>query len=152
MKVALVGESFTKLGSLPRAQVELARYLVGAGHDVHVYCDMRQCDATLVSGVTFHHVPSAPYSLGRYRGAWRTYTFARSASRLITRDRAEFDVVFARGSVTTVCDIIHFPGVYLGERSRGIAARQRGGIVRRIKDTLAPVVHPRGELRVNVEQ
>jgi glycosyltransferase involved in cell wall biosynthesis len=152
VKVALVGESFEKLGSLARAQVELARYLVGAGHEVHVYCDSRYCDRTLVAGVIFHDVPSAPYSVGRYRGAWRLFSFARSADRIIARDRAQYDVVFVRGSAATVCDIVHFPGVYLGERRRDRAARERTGPIRRAKDLVGPIVFPRGPLRVRLER
>jgi glycosyltransferase involved in cell wall biosynthesis len=152
MKIALVGQAFQTNGSIPRQQVEVARYLAGAGHEVHVYSDPRLRDASAVPSVVFHDVVSAAYSTGRYRGAWRMYSYARAADRLLARERREFDVVYARGLVTTQADIVHFPGVYLGELARGRAARNHAGPTRKAKDALEPVVYPVGRVRVGLER
>jgi UDP-glucose:(heptosyl)LPS alpha-1,3-glucosyltransferase len=152
VKVALVGQAFLTNGSVPRQQVELARYLTGAGHEVHVYSDPRLRDASLVPGVVFHDVVSSPYSTERYRGAWRIYSYARAADRLLARERTHFDVVYARGPVTTLCDIVHFPGVYLGELIRTRAAREHVDLARNVKDRLGPLVYPAGQVRVRLER
>jgi glycosyltransferase involved in cell wall biosynthesis len=152
MKIALVGQAFQTNGSIPRQQVEVARYLAGAGHEVHVYSDPRLRDASAVPSVVFHDVISAPYSTGRYRGAWRMYSYARAADRMLVRDRTQYDVVYARGLVTTQADIVHFPGVYLGELARWRAAREHVSVRRKIKDGLEPLVYPVGRLRVRLER
>jgi glycosyltransferase involved in cell wall biosynthesis len=152
VKIALVGQAFLTNGSVPRQQVEVARYLTRAGHQVHVYSDPRLRDSSLVPGVVFHDVMSAPFSAGRYGGARRIYSYARAADRLLARERSQFDVVYARGLVTTLCDIVHFPGAYLGERARWRAARERVSFARRVKDGLEPVVWPAGRVRLRLEQ
>lgn len=56
MNVALVHRRFTEHGGTERFLVGLARFLIGRGHAVHVYCDEIRPDLRDEPGVTFHRI------------------------------------------------------------------------------------------------
>ena len=153
LRIALVYSHFNLTGSLPRQQVELARYLVKAGHDVHVYFSPAGSKAELASEATFHEVPAAPVSGSRLGLALHVATFARSATRMIERDRAAYDLVHGRGMSTWEQDIVHVTGVTAGEIARDRAARDgRVGPARRMKDALLSATAPIVPVRQAIER
>jgi glycosyltransferase involved in cell wall biosynthesis len=142
MRIALVYAHFNHTGSLPRQQVQLARYLVKAGHEVHAYSFAPTREPDLASGVHFHDVPATQASASRFGLALHSATFARNATRMIARDRAVYDVVHGRGMSTWDQDILHLTGVVSGELRRDRFSRDSGGLVRRLKEALLPVAAP----------
>ncbi len=142
MRIALVYAHFNHAGSLPRQQVQLARYLVGAGHEVHAYSFAPTREPDLASGVRFHDVPATQASASRLGLALHAATFARNATRMIARDRAAYDVIHGRGMSTWEQDILHLTGVVSGELKRDRSSRDSGGPARRLKDALLPVATP----------
>jgi UDP-glucose:(heptosyl)LPS alpha-1,3-glucosyltransferase len=87
MKIALVHRRFTTQGGTERYLVHLARYLVHAGHEIHVFCNEVRDDLIKeFSEVTFHHLPMI--KVGR---AMKVLTLAVSASRRIRS--GAFDIV-----------------------------------------------------------
>jgi glycosyltransferase involved in cell wall biosynthesis len=142
MRIALVYSHFNFTGSLPREQVQLARHLVSAGHDVHAYVCAAASQPGLAPGVRFHNVPAAPPSNSRLGLPLHAATFAMNATRMIERDRAAYDVVHGRGMSTWEQDIVHLTGVVSGELRRDKLSRDRGGPRQRLKDAIRPAVSP----------
>ena len=142
MRIALVYAHFNLAGSLPREQVQLARYLVREGHDVHAYAFGAASEPGLAPGVRFHNVPAAPPSNSRLGLPLHAATFARNATKMIERDRAAYDVVHGRGMSTWEQDIVHLTGVVSGELRRDRLSRDRGGPRQRLKDAIRPAVSP----------
>jgi glycosyltransferase involved in cell wall biosynthesis len=142
MRIALVYAHFNLTGSLPREQVQLARYLVRAGHDVHAYAFRATSDPDLAPGVHFHDVPATRASGSRLGVALHAATFAKNATRMIERNRAAYDVVLGRGMSIWEQDIVHLTGVVSGERRRDRLSRDSDGFTRRLKDTVLPVAAP----------
>jgi glycosyltransferase involved in cell wall biosynthesis len=142
MRIALVYAYFNMTGSLPRQQVQLARYLVRAGHEVHAYAFTATSDPGLAPGVHFHDVPAAQASDSRLGAALHAATFAKNATRLIEHDRAAYDVVLGRGMSTWEQDIVHLTGVVSGELRRDRLSRSSDGFQRRLTDAVLPIAAP----------
>jgi glycosyltransferase involved in cell wall biosynthesis len=142
MRIALVYAHFNLTGSLPREQVQLARYLVRAGHEVHAYVFAATSDPDLAPEVHFHDVPASPASDSRFGLPLHVATFARNATKLIERDRTAYDVVHGRGMSTWEQDIVHLTGVVSGERRRDQLSRDSDGFATRMKDVVLPVAAP----------
>jgi hypothetical protein len=81
MRIALVYPQFNVMGSLPREQVELARYLIRAGHEVHAYAYRATSDPDLAPGTRFHHVPATRASDSRLGAALHAATFREERHR-----------------------------------------------------------------------
>ena len=152
MRVALVYAHFNFTGSLPRQQVQLARYLVGAGHEVHAYSFAATREPELAPGVHYHDVPASRASSSRLGYALHAATFARNATRMISDNRAAYDVVHGRGMSTWDQDILHLTGVVSGELRRDWSSRDSGGLVRRLKEALLPVATPIVSVRRFIER
>ena len=142
MRIALVYAHFNHTGSLPRVQVQLARYLVAAGHEVHSYSFAPVREPGLAPGVHFHDVPATAASASRLGLPLHVVTFARNATRMIERDRARYDVVHGRGMSTWEQDIVHVTGVVSGEIRRDRLARESEGITQRMKGAILPMTAP----------
>jgi glycosyltransferase involved in cell wall biosynthesis len=142
MRIALVYAHFNVMGSLPREQVELARYLVKAGHEVHAYAYKATSDPDLAPGIRFHHVPATRASDSRLGAALHAATFAKNATRMIEHDRAAYDVVLGRGMSVWEQDIVHLTGVVSGELRRDRLSRDSQGFTRSLKDAVVPVAAP----------
>jgi glycosyltransferase involved in cell wall biosynthesis len=152
MRVALVYAHFNFTGSLPRQQVQLARYLVRAGHEVHAYSFAATREPELAPGVHFHDVPAAQASGSRLGLALHCATFARNATSMISRSRAAYDAVHGRGMSTWEQDIVHVTGVVSGERRRHRLSRGRGGERHRLEDALLPLKAPIVPVRRFIER
>ena len=113
MRVALVYRAFHLSGSLPRFHVELARYLSGRGHDVHVYSTAVNTERSLAPACTFHNVPVEAIARGSGMSRRELRSFARAAAALL--ERADYDIVHTRAPSTWVADVLHVPGVQRGE-------------------------------------
>jgi glycosyltransferase involved in cell wall biosynthesis len=142
VRIALVYAHFHFTGSLPREQVQLARYLVRAGHEVHAYVFPAASDPDLAPGVHFHAVPASQASNSRLGVALHAATFAKNATKMIERDRMAYDVVHGRGMSTWEQDIVHLTGVVSGELRRDRLSRDSDGFTRRVKDGVLPVAAP----------
>lgn len=152
MRIALVYAHFHFSGSLSREQVQLARYLVRAGHEVHAYAFAATSERDLAPGVQFHDVPATQPSGSRLRLALHAATFAKNATRMIERDRAAYDVVHGRGMSTWEQDIVHLTGVVSGEVRRDRLSRESDGFTRRLKDAVLPVAAPIIPVRKFIER
>jgi glycosyltransferase involved in cell wall biosynthesis len=152
VRIALVYAHFNYTGSLPRQQVQLARYLVRAGHEVHAYSFAATREQDLAPGVHFHDVPATRTSDSRLGLAMHAATFARNATRMIARDRAAYDVIHGRGMSTWEQDILHLTGVVSGEVRRDRLTRDSSGLMRRLKDALLPVAAPIVSVRKIMER
>jgi UDP-glucose:(heptosyl)LPS alpha-1,3-glucosyltransferase len=143
MRIALVYAHFNVTGSLPREQVQLARYLVRAEHEVHAYAFGATSEPDLAPGVQFHDVPATQASDTRLGLALHAATFARNATRMIERDRAAYDVVHGRGMSTWEQDIVHLTGVVSGERRRDrLSCDSNGARQQQLKDAIRRAVSP----------
>ena len=142
MRIALCYAHFNLTGSLPREQVQLARYLVRAGHEVHAYAFAATSDPDLAPGVHFHGVPATSASDSRLGLALHVASFARNATRMIAHDRALYDVVHGRGMSLWEQDIVHLTGLVSGEIKRYRLSRDPDGLARRLKDAVLPVAAP----------
>ncbi len=142
MRIALAYAHFNFTGSLPRQQVQLARYLVRAGHEVHAHAFAATSEPDLAPGVHFHDVPATPASNSRLGLALHSATFAKNATRMIEHDRAGYDVVHGRGMSTWEQDIVHLTGVVSGELRRDRLSRDAEGFTRRLKDVVLPFAAP----------
>jgi UDP-glucose:(heptosyl)LPS alpha-1,3-glucosyltransferase len=142
LRVALVYAHFNFTGSLPRQQVQLARYLVKAGHEVHAYSFAATREPELAPGVHFHDVPAFQPSDSRFGRALHFATFVRNATRMISRNRAAYDAVHGRGMSTCEQDIVHVTGVLSGERRRQRLSRAKEGVLPRLEDALLPLKAP----------
>jgi UDP-glucose:(heptosyl)LPS alpha-1,3-glucosyltransferase len=152
MRIALVYAHFNMTGSLPREQVQLARYLVRAGHEVHAYAFAATSEPDLAPGVRFHDVPATRATDTRLGLPLHAATFARNATRMIERDRAAYDVVHGRGMSTWEQDIVHLTGVVSGERRRDRLSRDRNGPRQRLKDVVRRAVSPIVPVRRFIER
>jgi glycosyltransferase involved in cell wall biosynthesis len=152
MRIALVYAHFNLTGSLPREQVQLARYLVRAGHEVHAYAFAATSKPDLAPGVRFHAVPATQASDARLGLALFAATFARNATRMIEHDRATYDVVHGRGMSTWEQDIVHLTGVVSGERRRDRLSRDLGGPRQQLKDATRRAVSPIVPVRKFIER
>ncbi|MGI8606102.1 MAG: glycosyltransferase [Gaiellaceae bacterium] len=152
LRVALVYRHFNLQGSLQRYHVELARYLVGAGHEVHVYSVPATRDGSLVPGAVHHDVPVLTISGDRVGPAAELASFAWRATRAIRLDFVPFDAVHARAPSVGKCHILHLPGVVGGELRRHRATRSEAGLVRDLKDLVLPVVRPMTTVRLGLER
>jgi len=143
MRVGLVYQTFDLSGSLPRAHVELTRYLVRAGHEVHVFSSAAVTDRSLAPGAHFHDVATIPAG-GRYRAAGNAVAFAWNSTRAVARHRPALDVVHGRGMSTIHQDIVHLPGVLRGqpEVEPGLTAHERFPFERRLKELATPLTRP----------
>ena len=143
MRIALVYAHFNLTGSLPRQQVELARYLVAAGHDVHLYLYRPDSCPELAPEATVHEVPATPAATSRLGLPLHVATFARNATIALRRDRAAYDVVHSRGMSAWAQDIAHVTGVVDREIGRARTARgAQPGVVGRLKDAALPATAP----------
>lgn len=113
VRIAVVYRSFHLGGSLPRFNVELARYLSSRGHEVHVYSNPLGTERGLAPDCIFHDVPAAAVATGTDFSARELRSFARNAASLLRG--AAYDVVHARAPSTWVADVLHVPGVQRGE-------------------------------------
>jgi UDP-glucose:(heptosyl)LPS alpha-1,3-glucosyltransferase len=87
MRIALVHRRFTTHGGTERFLVHLARFLSGAGHEVHVYSNSVQGDLrTSFTDISFHRLPMV-----KWGGALKVLSLCLSAHWLVPRRR--FDVV-----------------------------------------------------------
>jgi glycosyltransferase involved in cell wall biosynthesis len=152
VRIALVYAHFHSAGSLPREQVQLARYLVRAGHEVHAYVFAATSEPHLAPGVHFHEVPAARASGSRLGSALHAATFANNATRMIERNRTAYDVVHGRGMSTWEQDIVHLTGVVSGELRRERLSRDSDGVARRLKDAVLPVAAPIIPVRKFIER
>jgi UDP-glucose:(heptosyl)LPS alpha-1,3-glucosyltransferase len=152
MRIALVYAHFNVTGSLPREQVQLARYLVRAGHEVHAYAFAATSEPDLAPGVRFHDVPATRASDTRLGLPLHAATFARNATRMIERDRAAYDVVHGRGMSTWEQDIIHLTGVVSGERRRDRLSRDSDDPGQRLKDAIRRAISPIVPVRRFIER
>lgn len=153
MRIALVYPHFNLTGSHPRIQVQLARYLVEAGHDVHAYSFAPTRDSELAPGIRFHDVRATPVSGSRIGLALHVASFARNATRMIERDRGAYDVVYGLAMSTWEQDVIHIGGVLQGEIRRERLSRDSPpGAARRVKDALLSVSHPIVPVRAFIER
>ena len=152
LRVALVYAHFNFTGSLPRQQVQLARYLVRAGHEVHAYSFAATREPELAPGVHFYDVPASQASTSRLGYALHAATFARNATRMISRNRSAYDAVHGRGMSTWEQDIVHVTGVVSGERRRDRLSRVGGGENQRLEDALLPLKAPIVPVRRFIER
>jgi glycosyltransferase involved in cell wall biosynthesis len=152
LRVALVYRHFNVQGSLQRYHVELARYLVDAGHEVHVYSTPSTRDSSLVPGAVHHDVPVLTISGARVGPAAELASFAWRATKAIRRDSIAFDTVHARAPSVGECDIFHLPGVVNGELRRHRATRSEEGLLRKLKDLALPVTRPMTTVRLWLER
>jgi glycosyltransferase involved in cell wall biosynthesis len=152
LRVALVYRHFNLQGSLQRYHVELARYLVDAGHEVHVYSIPTTRDSSLIPGAVHHDVPIRTISGDRVGPAVELAMFAWRATRAIRREFVPFDAVHARAPSVGECDILHLPGVVTGELRRHRATRSEAGIIRNLKDLALPVARPMTTVRLRLER
>jgi glycosyltransferase involved in cell wall biosynthesis len=129
---------------IPKMHVQLARYLVGRGHEVHVYGNLAESDPLLTGEVIFHDVGVTPRT-GRLAAPWARDRSMRRVGSMLRDDRP--DVVHARGVSSRMQDIAHVTGVYRSERRGRIESRGRSPLSRRVKDFAHPVVYPMGMLR-----
>lgn len=123
MRIALVYRAFHLGGSLPRFNVELARYLSSRGHEVHVYANPLRTDRGLGVDCTFHDVPTTSVADGTALSARELRSFARNAAAMLAH--ASYDVVHTRAPSTWVADVLHVPGVQRGESELGGFSRAR---------------------------
>lgn len=117
MRIALVYRSFHLGGSLPRFNVELARYLNSRGHEVHVYSNPLMTERALASECTFHDVPVSAVADSIAFSSRELRSFARNAAAMLRE--ASYDVVHTRAPSTWVADVLHVPGVQRGEAELG---------------------------------
>lgn len=142
MRVALVYRAFHLSGSLPRFHVELARYLSGRGHDVHVYSTAVNTERSLAPACTFHNVPVEAIARGSGMSRRELRSFARAAAALL--ERADYDIVHTRAPSTWVADVLHVPGVQRGEAE----LEGRGAVRLR----LSRLRHPGNQARFAIER
>jgi UDP-glucose:(heptosyl)LPS alpha-1,3-glucosyltransferase len=142
VRIALAYAHFNQTGSHPRYQVQLARYLVRAGHEVHSYSFADTSEPDLALGVHFHNVPATRASDSRLGLPLHAATFAWNATKMIQRDRATYDVVYGLAMSTWEQDILHITGVLSGELRRDRLSRARGGAKQRLKDAIRRVASP----------
>jgi glycosyltransferase involved in cell wall biosynthesis len=152
VRLALVYAHFNLSGSLPRQQVQLARYLVKEGHEVHAYSFAATRDPSLAPGVHFHDVPAAKASTSRVGLALHCATFARNATDMISRDRAAYDAVHGRGMSTWEQDILHLTGVVSGERRRDRQSHADGDKRQLFANMMRPVTAPIVPVRRFIER
>ena len=129
---------------IPKMHVQLARYLVGRGHDVHVYGNLAQSDPLLAREVTFHDV-GVQHRAGRLAAPWTVARAMRRVASMLRDDRP--DVVHGRSISSWVQDIAHVTGVYRGELRGTIESQGRRRFSRRVKDLAHPLTYPMGTLR-----
>ena len=144
MQIALVYHIMRLDTGIPKMHVQLARYLLRRGHEVHVYGSLADSDPSLTREVIFHDV-GVPYGTGRMTRPWAVHLAMRRVRSMLRNDRP--DVVHARGVSSWVQDIAHVTGVYQSERRGKIESRGRSPLSRRLKDLAHPVVYPMGGLR-----
>jgi glycosyltransferase involved in cell wall biosynthesis len=144
MRIALVYQVMRLDAGIPKMHVQLARYLVGRGHEVHVYGNLAESDPQLTREVIFHDI-GVPHGAGRLAAPWSVARTMRRAESLLRDDRP--DVVHGRGVSSWVQDIAHVTGVYRSERGGRIRSRDRSPLSRRVKDLAHPVAYPMGRLR-----
>jgi glycosyltransferase involved in cell wall biosynthesis len=152
LRVALVYAHFNLTGSLPRQHVQLARYLVRAGHEVDAYSFAATSEPELAPGVHFHDVPASQASNSRLGRAFHFATFVRNATRMVSRNRAAYDAVHGRGMSTWEQDIVHVTGVLSGERRRDRLSRAEDGVRAQLEDALLPLRAPIVPVRRVVER
>jgi hypothetical protein len=78
MRIGLVYRHFNLSGSLPRLSVELARYLSGRDHDVHVFSIAHTTHESLAPRGKFHHVAAKDVRPGVW-SARELWSFAWAA-------------------------------------------------------------------------
>jgi glycosyltransferase involved in cell wall biosynthesis len=152
MRIALIYAHFNLTGSLPRRQVQLARYLVRRGHEVHAYVYAPTSEPNLAPDVRFHAVRATSESDSRFGLPLHNATFATNATQMIRRDRAAYDVVHSLGMSAWEQDIAHITGVVSGEARRDRLSRDPGGLMRRLKDSVRPVIAPIVPVRQIIER
>lgn len=142
MKIALVYRHFNTAGSMPRIQVELARYLVRRGHETHIYSMAETTDRALVPDCVYHAVPVSRIQTGARWSARELWSYARNAARLVSGET--FDCVYTRLPGTWVGDFVCLGGVSVGESRRsGIGRFRRVASLAR---------HPGDAARVAIER
>src|SRR5215203_375057 len=108
---------------------QLARFLVGRGHEVHLHGSLADSDPSLVPGASFHDVGIARSSarLGKPLSALR---FMGRADRQV--GPARYDAVHVRALSSWHGDIVHVTGLYWDEFGAGMEA-VRGGVGRELR-------------------
>jgi glycosyltransferase involved in cell wall biosynthesis len=144
VRIALVYHMMRLDAGIPKMHVQLARYLVGRGHEVHVYGNLADSDPLLTREVIFHDV-GVPQRTGRLAAPWAVDRTMRRVGSMLLEDRS--DVVHGRGISSWVQDIAHVTGVYRSERRGRIESRGPSPLSRRVKDFAHPVAYPMGRLR-----
>jgi glycosyltransferase involved in cell wall biosynthesis len=142
VRIALVHANFNQTGSHPRYHVQLARYLVSAGHEVHAYTFPATSERDLAPAVHFHDVPATKASDSRLGLPLHVASFAWNATKMIERDRAAYDVVYGLAMSTWEQDILHVTGVLSGEIRREKLWRASGGARQRLKDAIRRAASP----------
>ncbi len=127
MKIALVYRHFNERGSIERQHVALARYLVEADHDVHVYSIAATSNPELVPQATFHPVPTSTVAKTGW-SARELFSFARNSGQMLRRE--SFDCVYGRMPGAAEADILYLGGVAPG------GARPAQSWVRRVGSLL----------------
>jgi UDP-glucose:(heptosyl)LPS alpha-1,3-glucosyltransferase len=105
-----------------------------------------------VPEVHFHAVPAIRRSEARLRTAIHAATFARAATRMIKRDRASYDVVYALAMSTWAADIVHVSGILSGELRRERLSRDSTGVRELVRDALRPLAMPVVPVRRAIER
>lgn len=142
LRLALVYRHFDLGGSIPRLQVELARFLARRGHEVHVYSIGKTTDRSLAPDCSFHSVPVAAVQAGGRWSARELASFAWNAGRLV--EKAAYDCVYSRLPGAPPADILYLGGVAAGESQRaGIGKARRWAAMAR---------HPGETARVALER
>jgi glycosyltransferase involved in cell wall biosynthesis len=144
MRIALVYPVMRLDAGVPKMHVQLARYLVGRGHDVHVYGNVAESDPLLVGEMTFHDV-GVPRRHGRLAEPWSVARTMHNVRSMLRDDSP--DVVHGRSVASWVQDIAHVTGVSRAERRGLIESRDRQPLSRRVKDLAYPLAYPMGTLR-----
>jgi UDP-glucose:(heptosyl)LPS alpha-1,3-glucosyltransferase len=151
VRIALVYAFMRLDAGVPKMHVNLARYLLSRGHEVHIYGSAEASDTTLAPGAVFHDLGISPVRSGRLSQPLDRLRFLRRAGVAVRRDAGSNDVVHGRGMSTPVQDIVHMTGLVRSERSGRLAGFGRSP-GRRLKTALSPIAAPMQLVRARFER
>ena len=142
LRVALVYETFGLQSSLERDRVLLAGALSQRGLDVHVYANIDASTADL-PGVTVHDLghPVPPH--GRFRHPWHYARSAAKATRMLRRDRHQYDVVDVAGTTAWEHDVLRVHAVQAAEQRRWPLRGGRAYSLATARAFAAPALRPK---------
>jgi len=134
MRLALVFRRFGPRGGTERYAMQLAGWLAGRGHDVHLFAS--EVHASLLPAVTWHSVPT--------RGVSQTaklLSFALGARKVLGPQAREFDVVQAFGKTVGPHDVYRCGGGVHRRWREAELLRRRGAarLSRRVAYALSPL-------------